>query len=243
MLFAEAVQLLSETRTIGPAVVKRATQFQAPGRRAPWYRIELEDGQELVMSSRVMRKPPTPGFAYQFEVTADPRKGEQVYRVRRIRTVTVDMVLFRPGAEGPEVLLIRRANAPYRGRWALPGGIVDPGENPADAARRETEEETRVAVERLTKIGVFEAPGRDPRQRHTRTHAYSAVGEFPDPEAGDDADAAAWVPLPQAQAARLAFDHGSILARALEVMGDELMDADAAFMQGQQQMGTQGAGA
>lgn len=226
MLFVEAVRLLAETRTVGPARVARVTQFQAAGRRAPWYRVELEDGQTLVMSSRVMRQPPRVGYSYQFDVTADPRKGQEVYRVRRIRTVAVDIVLFRPSREEgnvwPEVLLIRRGGAPYRGRWALPGGMVDPGEPPAQAARRELEEETGIQVERLTKIGVFEAPGRDPRQRHVQSHAYSAFGDFPDAQAGDDATAAEWVPIQQAQSARLAFDHQEIIARAQSVMGDEI---------------------
>ncbi|MFE2726427.1 NUDIX domain-containing protein [Kitasatospora sp. NPDC059327] len=41
------------------------------------------------------------------------------------------------------VLLVRRADD---GRWALPGGILDPGEQPADGAARECLEETGVVV-------------------------------------------------------------------------------------------------
>ncbi|HEY2507730.1 MAG TPA: NUDIX domain-containing protein [Streptosporangiaceae bacterium] len=39
------------------------------------------------------------------------------------------------------VLLARRAD---NGHWVLPGGIIDPGEHPADAAAREVQEETGV---------------------------------------------------------------------------------------------------
>ena len=42
-----------------------------------------------------------------------------------------------------EVLLIRRADD---GRWAMPGGWVEPGETPAEAAVRETAEETGLTV-------------------------------------------------------------------------------------------------
>lgn len=56
------------------------------------------------------------------------------------------------GGEG-HVLLGRRADT---GRWALPGGIVDPAEQPADAAVRECFEETGVMVvpEALTSVTV-----------------------------------------------------------------------------------------
>ncbi|MDH6141546.1 8-oxo-dGTP pyrophosphatase MutT (NUDIX family) [Kitasatospora sp. GP30] len=55
--------------------------------------------------------------------------------------------------EQQRVLLGRRADT---GCWALVGGIVDPGEQPADAAVRECFEETgvRVAPEQLTSVTV-----------------------------------------------------------------------------------------
>jgi len=54
---------------------------------------------------------------------------------------------------GDRVLLGRRSDT---GGWALPGGIVDPAEEPADAAVREVLEETgvRVVPERLVAVTV-----------------------------------------------------------------------------------------
>jgi len=54
---------------------------------------------------------------------------------------------------GGQVLLGRRSD---NGNWTLPGGIIDPAEQPADAAVREVYEETGVAAmpEVLTSIGV-----------------------------------------------------------------------------------------
>jgi 8-oxo-dGTP pyrophosphatase MutT (NUDIX family) len=54
-----------------------------------------------------------------------------------------------------QVLLERRADT---GRWALPGGIIDPAEQPADAAVRECFEETGVVAvpESLTSVTVSE---------------------------------------------------------------------------------------
>jgi 8-oxo-dGTP pyrophosphatase MutT (NUDIX family) len=53
------------------------------------------------------------------------------------------------------ILLGRRSD---NGRWALVGGIVDPGESPADAVVREVFEETAVVAEPLRVTGVYASP-------------------------------------------------------------------------------------
>ncbi len=45
------------------------------------------------------------------------------------------------------ILLIKRKFEPNKGRWSLPGGLVEVGEDPAEAARREVREELGVEVE------------------------------------------------------------------------------------------------
>ncbi len=81
--------------------------------------------------------------------------------VRELRTVIGHDPLWMSGVtavvldgEG-RVLFGRRADT---GRWALISGIIDPGEQPADAVVRECEEETGVQVvpERLTGVSVTE---------------------------------------------------------------------------------------
>jgi len=54
-----------------------------------------------------------------------------------------------------KALLLRRGNEPQRQRWTFPGGYVDLGESPIEAAARETFEEVgmRVRVERL--LGLY----------------------------------------------------------------------------------------
>src|SRR5262249_56995155 len=47
--------------------------------------------------------------------------------------VTVDVVALTVRADRLEVLLVRRAGEPYRGSWALPGGVVQAGGSPAPA--------------------------------------------------------------------------------------------------------------
>jgi len=53
------------------------------------------------------------------------------------------------------VILLRRGFDPGRGRWTFPGGFVELGESVQEAARRETEEELRMAVELGPLVGVY----------------------------------------------------------------------------------------
>lgn len=63
-------------------------------------------------------------------------------------------------ADGQIVLIRRRDN----GRWSLPGGIVDWGEDVPTAVRRELEEETGLELVKIRRlVGVYSAPDRDPR--------------------------------------------------------------------------------
>jgi len=62
--------------------------------------------------------------------------------------------------DGRIVLIQRRDN----GKWALPGGIVDWGEDIATTVRRELAEETGLELVKIRRlVGVYSAPDRDPR--------------------------------------------------------------------------------
>ena len=41
-----------------------------------------------------------------------------------------------------KILLVKRAFEPAKGEWSLPGGFIELGETPEDAAKRELVEET-----------------------------------------------------------------------------------------------------
>lgn len=75
-----------------------------------------------------------------------------------------------------EILLVRRGNDPYKDCWALPGGFMEMDETTNHCAVRELEEETGLVVSEqdIRLIGVYSAPGRDPRGR-TVTAAYRVV--------------------------------------------------------------------
>ena len=132
--------------------------------------------------------------------------------------VTVDLVAFARDRAGWKVLLVRRKHAPFAGRWALPGGFLEIDEPIEAAARRELAEETGVSVGGpIAFLGVYGAPGRDPRGRTISLVYWTLLpGPPPPPTGGDDADAAAWLD-PGAPHA-LAFDHDQILADALRAL-------------------------
>ncbi len=125
--------------------------------------------------------------------------------------LAVDCVVLDPANR---VLLIRRGNEPFRGQYALPGGFVDVGETVEDACRRELMEETGVKLGKLTLVGVFSDPKRDPRG-HTVAVSFLSRVRSPKAVAGDDAAAVEWVADWQRLA--LAFDHKTILRKAMRL--------------------------
>jgi 8-oxo-dGTP diphosphatase len=122
--------------------------------------------------------------------------------------VTVDAVIFD---EHGRLLLIRRLNPPFKGRYALPGGFLDIGETTEDGCRRELMEEAGIEAGELHLVGVYSDPDRDPRG-HTVSAAYLSVIESAEPQSGDDAASAAWVE--NWRRLKLAFDHTRIVADA-----------------------------
>jgi len=128
--------------------------------------------------------------------------------------VTVDAVVLRKTEDDHELLLIKRKNDPFKGKWALPGGFVDEGEDLPVAAKRELSEETGLKVEQLEQLGAFGKPGRDPRQ-HTISVAYTGFAEEnAQVTAADDADDAKWFSLKNLP--ELAFDHADIVTLAIQ---------------------------
>ena len=139
--------------------------------------------------------------------------------------VTVDVAILTVRLDELQVLLVTRAHEPFSGRLALPGGFIDLDEDLADAAVRELEEETGVSGVPVEQLRAYGAPDRDPRPERVISVAHVAVLPEPaDVRGGDDASHAAWYDVSGVLAApeRLAFDHATILADAVEWVRSQL---------------------
>ena len=122
--------------------------------------------------------------------------------------VTGDCIVITKEVDA-KVLLIQRADEPYKGRWAFPGGFLNMDATTEQCAIRELEEETGLKVNDVHQIGAYSKVDRDPRGR-TITVAYLAIIDSPISVLGqDDAAKAEWWPL--SALPQLAFDHNDII--------------------------------
>lgn len=124
--------------------------------------------------------------------------------------VAVDAVVFGYKDKSLHILLIKRSIEPFKGHWALPGGLVQEEESLEDAVIRELKEETNVNIEYLEQLYSFGKPRRDPRNRVVSIAYYVLVKPehhtiIADTDAGD----VAWFDIKDLP--ELAFDHNEIL--------------------------------
>ena len=107
-------------------------------------------------------------------------------------TVAVGAVIVQDDS----LLLVERANPPGVGKWAAPGGVVEPGETLAAAVVREVLEETglEVSVGDIAWAGDSIGPGAPPAWHFTILDFWATVvgGAL---RAGDDAARVEWVPI------------------------------------------------
>ena len=83
-----------------------------------------------------------------------------------------------------ELLLVRRAVAPEIGRWSVPGGFLDAGEDPRAAAARETLAEANLVVDVGDLVDVYANPSAGDATVFLLYRADVVGGEL---RAGDDA--------------------------------------------------------
>ena len=142
--------------------------------------------------------------------------------------VTTDIVVFTIRHDALKVLLIRRAEDPYLGSWALPGGFVEIAEGLDAAAARELAEETGVSGVFLEQLYTFGRPDRDPRERVITVAYYALIpSDRIQIRAASDAEAVGWFTLEEAPP--LAFDHEEIIDMALERLRAKLDYSTIAF--------------
>ena len=146
--------------------------------------------------------------------------------LHHLAVVTADLArseAFYAGVLGLPVIRRHDDAGAAAGRFALPGGFVQPGETPAAAAARELREETGLSLpaDVLVPITIVEGGGRDPRdtdERWVRSHVFAArVDHDVLVRGGSDAAAAVFVDVRLRPA--LAFDHDVLVERARDVLG------------------------
>ncbi|MCW8907905.1 MAG: NUDIX hydrolase [Sedimenticola sp.] len=129
--------------------------------------------------------------------------------------VTTDVAVFTLQNQQLQLLLVRRARAPYAGSWALPGGFLDIREDLEACARRELLEETGVSDLYIEQLYTFGHPERDPRERVISVTYYALVpSDRTRLHPGSDAADAAWFAIDDLP--DLAFDHAAIIELARE---------------------------
>lgn len=136
-----------------------------------------------------------------------------VAAVLRVRDATLD------------VLLWRRAFAPFAGSWALPGGYLRPGETLEQSIQRQLAEKVDVReLAHLEQLDTRSEPDRVPGEWQLATSYLGLVPTDADPRLPDDT---AWHPvdaLPET-----AFDHGAIVLAARERLRAKLSYTNAGF--------------
>jgi len=144
-------------------------------------------------------------------------------------SVAVDVVILTVREKRLHVLLHRRSNRPFQGRWALPGGFLRKGEDMAAAAEGALRRKAGVDAEYLEQLYTFGGVDRDPRTRVISV-AYYALLPTSKLSLRDDSLRFALVHVPwegeaggPAQARKengeslaLAFDHERILGMAVQ---------------------------
>jgi len=125
------------------------------------------------------------------------------------------------------VLLAKRAQAPYIGRWGLPGGVIriDLDEDIEAAVRRVARERLEVELPFLRQLCAVGGVSRDPRSKWGLSIVYRGLlpAEAFDPKAGKRIEALAWRPVEDVMVdAKLAFDHAQLIAQAVTATRSEV---------------------
>ncbi|MCO7226736.1 NUDIX domain-containing protein [Pleionea sp. CnH1-48] len=137
-----------------------------------------------------------------------------------IPLTSVDMAIFTLHDEQVHVLLVKRAQHPALGQWALPGGFIDISSDKTleQTAQRKLKEKTGVDTPYLEQVATTGNHHRDPRGWSV-TVSYFALIAHNEFQLQKDAssDQVVWVPVDDVSSTyTLAFDHQEILQQCYE---------------------------
>ena len=101
-----------------------------------------------------------------------------------------------------KIALIKRGNEPSKGKWTIPGGLVELGESPEQAVIRETKEETGLDVENPRLIDVVSNVDLDEKGKVKYQYViidYFVHVENGTAQAASDALELRWVPFDEVE--------------------------------------------
>ena len=113
-----------------------------------------------------------------------------------------DLPLVGVGAvvvDGGRVLLVRRGTEPMKGRWTLPGGLLELGESLTDGVVREVREETGLEVEPVELVELLDRIHKESGNEGERVRYHYVIADYlcrvtgGELQAASDADAVRWV--------------------------------------------------
>jgi 8-oxo-dGTP diphosphatase len=130
----------------------------------------------------------------------------------------VGAIIVRNG----NILLVKRGSEPGKGRWSVPGGVVELGEAVEDTVVREVKEECSLGVEVQGLIDVVD--NLIPDEKGSWLYHFiildyfvEVIGEF-NPVAGSDIQMLKWVSLEEAKEMELTKVFREFLDRNWEIL-------------------------
>ena len=148
--------------------------------------------------------------------------------------VRIELVVMSIVEGELSVLLGRRTQTPYAGKWALPGGVlrIDLDPDLQEAAQRVASERLGTQLPYLRQLIAVGSKERDPRAPWALSVAYRALlpHEAIDPKAGKRLETIKWSPVAQAATdTKLAFDHAALIRAAVDVTRIEIENLTLPF--------------
>ena len=151
------------------------------------------------------------------KITKSRRKTNLKKEYPKHPMVGVGAIIVRNG----KILIVKRKSEPGKGRWSVPGGLVELGETVGQTVKREVKEECSLDVEVDRLIDVVDSLTKD-EEGNIKYHfvildffVKLKGGEL---KAGDDAEEAKWVPLEEVEKYNLTKTFREFLKRNMEIL-------------------------
>lgn len=155
-------------------------------------------------------------------------------RIHPMPFTRIELVILSIVDGGLAVLLGKRAGAPHKGKWALPGGVVriDLDRDLDSAVQRVANERLQTTLPFMRQLCAVGSAQRDPRSAWAVSIVYRALLPHAAiaPEAGKRIETLRWCPVDEAMADKtLAFDHRELIAQAVEATRAEIERLELPF--------------